>query len=275
MELTTILLLQAIAPIALWVVAVSALVVSIGVAIWVRPSNGRTAQQTGQAQAEGTPWAYQLVLYSIVGVIVAFLLVMFAFAAFGIFQEGDAANIAAALSSLFGIVGTLVGTYFGIKTSSEAQGKLESASNRAIDTTQTALNTLSQRSDSAREDLLSSIQNLHAAWNAHNEETVMGFFADNASATLATAGRSENYTSKEDIRTNFVRQYMPGSQVDSRNYRLDGNRVAWESTIEAERFRDKGVDQIEGTVVATFEGGKIISLSFTLSPATQQRMGPA
>jgi hypothetical protein len=67
---------------------------------------------------------------------------------------------------------------------------------------------------------------------------------------------------------------MPGSQVDSRNYRLNGNRVAWESTIKAEKFRrGKGVSQVEGTVVATFAGGKIISLRYPLPSDTAENRG--
>lgn len=43
------------------------------------------------------------------------------FAWLEVFNTDNAANVTAALSSLFGIVGTLVGAYFGIKASSDAQ----------------------------------------------------------------------------------------------------------------------------------------------------------
>src|SRR5215217_1459855 len=142
-----------------------------------QPSGNQAGQPSGRASGESTPFAYRLVLFSVLGVIAAFLVVMLAFAAFGIFKEGDAANAAAALSALFGIIGTLVGAYFGIKTSSSAQDILRdqatATTEAATTTTQAALTAVSQ--GAATGDLMAAIQNLHAAWNAGNEETILGF----------------------------------------------------------------------------------------------------
>lgn len=64
-----------------------------------------------------------------------------------IFDKNNAANITAALSSLFGIVGTLVGAYFGIKASTDAQDKVGSTHHQATqdikDTADKALTTAS------------------------------------------------------------------------------------------------------------------------------------
>jgi ketosteroid isomerase-like protein len=241
-----------------------------------QPSDTQTGQPSVRTSTESTPLAYRLVLYSILGVIIAFLVVMLTFAGFGIFTEGDAANAAAALSALFGIIGTLVGAYFGIKTSSSAQDILHdqatTTTQAATATTQAAFSAVGQ-SSAATEDLLSPIQGLHAAWNAGDEETILGFFTDNATVTVTptTNAPPQTYVGKERIRTDFVQPYMHRFQVDSRNYRQDGNRMLWESTITAEKFRQEGINPVEGTAVATFEGGKIASLTFTFSPATQQR----
>src|SRR5215208_2348916 len=139
-----------------------------------QPSDAQAGQPGVRASTESTPFAYRLVLFSVLGVIVAFLVVMLTFAGFGIFTEGDAANAAAALSALFGIIGTLVGAYFGIKTSSSAQDILHdqatTTTQAAATTTQAAFSAVGQ-SSAVTEDLLSPIQGLHAAWNAGDEET--------------------------------------------------------------------------------------------------------
>ncbi len=209
-----------------------------------QPGDARAGQPSGRASAEATPWAYKLVLYSVLGVIVAFLVVMLTFAALGIFKEGDAANAAAALSALFGIVGTLVGAYFGIKTSSSAQDILHeqatTTTQAATATTRAALSAVGQRESTFTEGLLSAIQALHAAWNAGNEEAILGFFTDSATVTVtsATDKPPQQYLGKERIKTDFVRAYTHKVQVDPRNYRQDGgNRMLWESTISAEKFR--------------------------------------
>jgi hypothetical protein len=240
-----------------------------------QPSGNQAGQPSGEASGEGTPFAYRLVLFAIMGVIAAFLVVMLGFAAFGIFKEGDAANAAAALSALFGIIGTLVGAYFGIKTSSSAQDRLgeqaTATTEAATTTTQAALTAVGQRA-ATEENLLAAIQNLHAAWNAGNEEATLGFFADNANVTvtITTDTPPQHYTAKEEIRR-FVQGHMHSFQVDSRNYRQDGSRVVWESTVSAEKFRQRGTNPAEGTAVATFAGTTIASLTFTFSPGSQQR----
>ena len=247
--------------------------------VWERRKQRRTGQPSGGASGESGAFAYRLVLYSVLGVIAAFLVVMLAFAGFGIFKEGDAANAAAALSALFGIIGTLVGAYFGIKTSSSAQDILHeqatTTTEAATTTTRAAFAAVSQGGGSlATESLLSATQGLHAGWNAGNEETILGFFTDDATVTVTTASDTtpQTYMGKEQIRRDFVRQYMHSFQVDSRNYRQDGNRMLWESMISADKFRQRGIDPVEGTAVATFQGNKIATLTFTFSPATQQRI---
>jgi hypothetical protein len=54
------------------------------------------------------------------------------FALLKVFDKDNAANITAALSSLFGIVGTLVGAYFGIKASGDAQDRSAETAQQAV-----------------------------------------------------------------------------------------------------------------------------------------------
>lgn len=232
-------------------------------------------QRGSSSEHRGGALAYRLVAISVIGVILAFLVVMLILALLGIFNQENVPHVSAALSSLFGIVGTLVGTYFGIKSSSEARGSLENTTTQAISATHTALNRLPQ--DAPREDFVALINALHATWNAGSQENqgiVVGFFANNAVVSLVTSDKTEPYTGQEQIRS-FIQKYMPGSRVDSRNYRSIGTRVSWESTVRWDsasatpEVSQKGLDQIDGTAMADFEGTKISSLTFTLSPATQ------
>jgi hypothetical protein len=54
-----------------------------------------------------------------------------------------------------------------------------------------------------------------------------------------------------------------------------GYRVIWESTVSSERFRDLGVEEVEGTVGAIVKGGRIEYFTFSLSNETLGRMRAA
>lgn len=92
-------------------------------------------------------WSFWLVFSAIGWVTVAFLIVMLVYSRLDVFDKNNVANITAALSSLFGIVGTLVGAYFGIKASTDAQDKVGSTHHQATrdikDTADKALTTAS------------------------------------------------------------------------------------------------------------------------------------
>ena len=92
---------------------------------------------TGADTARGTdttsrPYAFYVVVIALSLVSVVFLVAI----GVGIFKDLFVAEqITTALGSLFTLVGTVVGTYFGIKisgdTTSKAQGAIERANNRA------------------------------------------------------------------------------------------------------------------------------------------------
>src|SRR5215207_6949958 len=118
-------------------------------------------QSNGKADESPSAFSYRLVLYAVLSVTGAFILVMALFAWLDVFNEDNAANVTAALSSLFGIVGTLVGAYFGIKASSDAQDRSAETAQQAVthqkdtaqqavrDQKETAMAAASQRSPEA------------------------------------------------------------------------------------------------------------------------------
>jgi hypothetical protein len=87
--------------------------------------------QDGEPQS-ASAWSYRLVRNAVFSVTGAFILVMGLFAWLEVFNTDNAANVTAALSSLFGIVGTLVGAYFGIKASSDAQDRSADTAQQAV-----------------------------------------------------------------------------------------------------------------------------------------------
>jgi hypothetical protein len=77
-------------------------------------------------------WSYWLVRNAVFSVTGAFILVMGVFAWLQVFNTDNAANVTAALRSLFGIAGTLVGAYFGIKASGDAQDRSADTAQQAV-----------------------------------------------------------------------------------------------------------------------------------------------
>jgi hypothetical protein len=84
---------------------------------WTMGENG-TGANTG-ASTRGAPLAYRLVITAILCVTILFIVVMVFFGWRGVFK--DDAQVVAALTSAFAVIGTLVGAYFGIKSSNDAR----------------------------------------------------------------------------------------------------------------------------------------------------------
>jgi ketosteroid isomerase-like protein len=121
---------------------------------------------------------------------------------------------------------------------------------------------------------LSVINDFDAAWNAHDVEGVMAFFADDAVVRIEPPPPDEFggvYTGKEQIRASFVEPLMPGFHVESRDHQVAGHqegvgdRVIWASTLSGDLFRQMGGEPpIEGTAEAVLQGDKIKSFTATL-----------
>src|SRR5215207_5201624 len=107
-------------------------------------------------------WSYFLVRNAIFSVTVAFIFVMGLFAFLDVFNSQNAANITAALGSLFGVVGTLVGAYFGIKASSDAQDSSAATAQQAVqdqkDTAQRSVTTQQETGKQFGDQILSAAQ---------------------------------------------------------------------------------------------------------------------
>ena len=87
---------------------------------------GKDAEKTepdGTAPAKSEPLAYRLVVVAVFCVTLLFLVVMVFFGAIGVFSDGS--QVVAALGSAFAVIGTLVGTYFGIKSTGDARDTVE------------------------------------------------------------------------------------------------------------------------------------------------------
>ena len=129
------------------------------------------------------------------------------------------------------------------------------------------------------EDPISAANNFDSAWNAHDEDGVLGFFTENAILKVEPPlpGEPEAYVGEEQIR-GFVRTHLPGFHVESRDHQVAGHqeevgdRLIWESTVSSNSFRNQGIDSVEGTVEAILEGSKIKAFTFTLSQETLAKM---
>jgi hypothetical protein len=117
-----------------------------------------TELKTGSTGA----WSFFLVRNAIFSVTAAFIIVMVLFAFLDVFNSENAANITAALGSLFGVVGTLVGAYFGIKASSDAQDSSAVTAQQAVqdqkDTAQRSVETQKAASMEAGDKILAAAQ---------------------------------------------------------------------------------------------------------------------
>jgi hypothetical protein len=122
----------------------------------------QVTDRAGQATGPTTAWSYFLVRIAILSVTGAFISVMGLFAFLEVFNSENAANITAALGSLFGVVGTLVGAYFGIKASSDAQDSSAKTAQRAVqdqkETAQRSVETQKETSMEAGAKILSAAQ---------------------------------------------------------------------------------------------------------------------
>ena len=120
-------------------------------------------------------------------------------------------------------------------------------------------------------DPVSVIKDYDAAWNAHDVEAVMAFFADDAVVRMEPAppdGSGGVYTGKERIRAGVVEPLMPGFRTESRDHRVAGHqegvgdRVIWASTVWGDFFGQMGAEPpVKATAEALVQGGKIRSFA--------------
>ncbi len=132
-------------------------------------------------------------------------------------------------------------------------------------------------------DPVSVIKDYDAAWNAHDVEGVMAFFADDAVFRMEPAPPDEFggvYTGKEQIRASVVEPLMPGFHVESSDHQVAGHqegvgdRVIWKSKVSGDFFRQMGAKlPLAATAEAILEGEKIKSFTAT-NPELSEEEAP-
>ncbi len=126
------------------------------------------------------------------------------------------------------------------------------------------------------QDAASYVTQFDAAWNRHDLEGVLGYYADDAVVTLspAPAGLPATYTGRDEISA-FVQMLLPGFHVQSTNVRANGDTITWDSRITCDAFRGMGIDEVECTTKAVVRDGKVQRFNPTFSPATVAKMQQA
>ncbi len=92
------------------------------------PVDDEQRRESTDGPQRGTPWGFWLVLSAIVLVTVVYSVTMIF-----IGQEiRDPATAIGAMTAAFAVIGTLVGTYFGIKAGLDGQDKVKETVGRAV-----------------------------------------------------------------------------------------------------------------------------------------------
>jgi hypothetical protein len=121
-----------------------------------------------------------------------------------------------------------------------------------------------------KRDLASVIRAFDAACSRQDLDTATDLFADDAVVQVTPPLPPPDgslHTGKEQIR-DWLRQLLAEHcWVESRLHHVVlGSEVVWLTRLSAAPFRRLGVNPVECTGEAVVEGGKIRSLTLTLSP---------
>ncbi len=113
-------------------------------------------------------------------------------------------------------------------------------------------------------DPWSVIHALDEACNAHDLETAISFFADDAMARHTPPPDGVGvYHGKEQIRSWFEPQ-IPGFHVDARDHHTSGDTVRWSAMVTHDVLQQMGQKQpVEAHNEAVVRDGKIVSFTVT------------
>ena len=123
-------------------------------------------------------------------------------------------------------------------------------------------------------DPVSVVKDYDGAWNAHDLEGVMAFFADDSVVRMEPSPPDDEfggvYTGKEQIRAGFVEPLMAGFRVESSDHQVAGHqegvgeRVIWRAMVSGDIFEQMGAEPpVESSAEAIVEGEKFKSFSAT------------
>jgi hypothetical protein len=110
-------------------------------------NDGRGQQEGPQ---RGTPWGFVLVLAAIVVVGIMYSVTIFAIGN----ENRTPETVFGAMAASFTVIGTLVGTYFGIKAGLDGQDKVKDTVSRAIGESEDRLRVLVERNRDRTEENL-------------------------------------------------------------------------------------------------------------------------
>ncbi len=114
------------------------------------------------------------------------------------------------------------------------------------------------------------------AWNSRDVDKVLDCFTDDAVVRMAPPlpGAPETFTGKDEIR-GFVEMLIPGFRVVSKKFRVDGNRVAWFSTVSCDMLRKLGIEAADANSEAVVRGSKITYFHPSFTPETLAKLQAA
>lgn len=114
------------------------------------------------------------------------------------------------------------------------------------------------------QDPASVIRALDEACNAHDVETVMSLFADDAEVRHTPPPDGVGvYRGKDQIRRWFEPQ-LPGFHVDAHDNQVDGETVRWSATVTMNLLKEMGhTEPIGARAEAVVRGGRIVSFIVT------------
>jgi protease I len=121
------------------------------------------------------------------------------------------------------------------------------------------------------------IKSLAAALNAGNVDSVMTFYADDATITQqpAPAGQSGILSGKEQIR-GFVQGLVAGHfSGELSNLRVTGDQVTYTGSLSTDTYRKMGVAPLVVTEETMIVGGKIKSQTITVTPESLAKIQAA
>lgn len=89
--------------------------------------DGRGQRGAGEGSQRGTPWGFYLVLAAIVVVAIMYSVTIY------FIEDRSPETVFGAMAASFTVIGTLVGTYFGIKAGLDGQDKMKEGVGRAAE----------------------------------------------------------------------------------------------------------------------------------------------
>ena len=146
------------------------------------PTEAAANNENSETYKDARPLSYRLVVLAILCVSTLFIVVMLFFGWRGVIK--DDAQVVAALTSAFGIIGTLVGAYFGIKSSNDARDTVENVHSKTTGAVQQAASAAQHAAGAAQQ---SAQKAADATSTAEQVSDTVQKVADNAAAAAESS----------------------------------------------------------------------------------------